>query len=102
MIRGPPRATLFPYPTLFRSLRVAAHALDVVGGLVAAELDRAGQPPQRLLLRELERSGGALELCDAVAQFLRSEEHTSELQSRQYLVCRLLLEKKKRRTPSAA
>src|SRR3712207_6960204 len=85
MIRRPPRSTLFPYTTLFRSWR---------GLLVPVE---DAQRPQRVppagptvavLEREVHRAG----VC--VLQ-QRSEEHTSELQSRQYLVCRLLLEKKK-------
>src|SRR3712207_7999323 len=72
MIRRPPRSTLFPYTTLFRS-----DVDDVVGG------------------REVEARAGGLER-EQEEHRLRSEEHTSELQSRQYLVCRLLLEKKKR------
>src|SRR5258707_9753267 len=77
MIRRPPRSTLFPYTTLFRSpdQRLLFEDLD-------ANLLHAGQEiAQRPLLGEHELK--------------RSEEHTSELQSRQYLVCRLLLEKKK-------
>src|SRR5476651_2859700 len=65
MIRRPPRSTLFPYTTLFRSLNFQVHPHSVFPG------------------------------CSQL-QFWRSEEHTSELQSRQYLVCRLLLEKKKK------
>src|SRR3712207_7467296 len=85
MIRQPPRSTLFPYTTLFRSLR-RRH-----GRLVP----RAQQPcerarPHRVLIRLAARALRALREHPA-----RSEEHTSELQSRQYLVCRLLLEKKK-------
>src|SRR3712207_9480381 len=76
MIRRPPRSTLFPYTTLFRS--ELAH--DLLGDL--SELG--------FLL--LEPAGGDQLVCHRV----RSEEHTSELQSRQYLVCRLLLEKKKK------
>src|SRR3712207_6853617 len=84
MIRRPPRSTLFPYTTLFRSRpaagsrgpggrRVRPHRGVAVGGQVAArDARRRGRRP-------------------------RSEEHTSELQSRQYLVCRLLLEKKKKK-----
>src|SRR3712207_8048083 len=100
MIRRPPRSTLFPYTTLFRSLQQralqAGERLDVevVGRLVEQQQVAAllegqrevqpvaltpGQDPGRLLL-------------------VRSEEHTSELQSRQYLVCRLLLEKKKQKS----
>src|SRR5258707_11732176 len=71
MIRRPPRSTLFPYTTLFRSLDVRQ-----------------------------QRGDGAHVHVDAAVQVIdRSEEHTSELQSRQYLVCRLLLEKKKSTTP---
>src|SRR3712207_7490058 len=87
MIRRPPRSTLFPYTTLFRSTSrvVADDGLLVVGDLTldeeSHEVTRAGQDI-RLTATEFE---------------LRSEEHTSELQSRQYLVCRLLLEKKKKK-----
>src|SRR5258707_2783094 len=77
MIRRPPRSTLFPYTTLFRS-----------GGESRAVGDEAG---------DLFLMGAVAEGVDGV-ESLRSEEHTSELQSRQYLVCRLLLEKKKKRT----
>src|SRR5438445_8531365 len=75
MIRRPPRSTLFPYTTLFRS---------VLRRDVERHVDDLRPRPQDR--RALPRDAG-----------LRSEEHTSELQSRQYLVCRLLLEKKKRR-----
>src|SRR5438876_4378738 len=82
MIRRPPRSTLFPYTTLFRSLRV---------GLAAAEADG-----RRVLQRDAKPGNGA-ELRTEV----RSEEHTSELQSPVHLVCRLLLEKKNTRTQIA-
>src|SRR3712207_7016004 len=86
MIRRPPRSTLFPYTTLFRSLEVLLQPGDDLSGLdVGAQLAAAHES---FFLREL------LEVRRALAR-LRSEEHTSELQSRQYLVCRLLLEKKK-------
>src|SRR5258707_11344117 len=75
MIRRPPRSTLFPYTTLFRSLARLATTMAAIALLVFAT-------------RVLD---------DAVNLTGRSEEHTSELQSRQYLVCRLLLEKKKNR-----
>src|SRR3712207_8730624 len=81
MIRRPPRSTLFPYTTLFRSLAAAAHGVGADG--VAAV--RAGGDPRGARRRRLGEAGRVP---------LRSEEHTSELQSRQYLVCRLLLEKK--------
>src|SRR3712207_7321906 len=77
MIRRPPRSTLFPYTTLFRSVR--EQRVDALRDRRAGE---AGVP------REVGTRDG-----------VRSEEHTSELQSRQYLVCRLLLEKKKTNNP---
>src|SRR3712207_7072310 len=90
MIRRPPRSTLFPYTTLFRSVELPAlrrvnrhHAHRRGGGEV---LDP--------LLAHVRDEG--LEVAAVVR--VRSEEHTSELQSRQYLVCRLLLEKKKKNT----
>src|SRR3712207_8182721 len=87
MIRRPPRSTLFPYTTLFRSLLRARPADDDrVDGLEVARVRR--QRDRDLAGRRLARPGRRQVV-------LRSEEHTSELQSRQYLVCRLLLEKKK-------
>src|SRR3712207_7513643 len=99
MIRRPPRSTLFPYTTLFRSragqaARVAARALSQrgpVARLPVRELLPRGRADRRGL-RLLGRAGD-LGRMDSRG---RSEEHTSELQSRQYLVCRLLLEKKKK------
>src|SRR3712207_7634277 len=98
MIRRPPRSTLFPYTTLFRSQCVS---------FVAWREAQAGRPMDNAA----QHWGSALNWDNtarargvwissrprvgAVAQWNRSEEHTSELQSRQYLVCRLLLEKKK-------
>src|SRR5256884_6969956 len=95
MIRRPPRSTLFPYTTLFRSvaLRQARHSLMESGlcpsGLVDERLARSWQRCIEQGLRPTGRLGAA----DNLEQ--RSEEHTSELQSRLHLVCRLLLEKKK-------
>src|SRR3712207_7424745 len=95
MIRRPPRSTLFPYTTLFRSAEACGDVdLDletvgrkdghgVIGGLQAQVVDVQPVPRE-----------------DEVRPFLRSEEHTSELQSRQYLVCRLLLEKKQQTNTS--
>src|SRR3712207_8638217 len=83
MIRRPPRSTLFPYTTLFRSDDFAADAL--AARLVAGH---------HALRRGQDRGAHAAEHLGDLA-VVRSEEHTSELQSRQYLVCRLLLEKKK-------
>src|SRR3712207_7836095 len=89
MIRRPPRSTLFPYTTLFRSPRLDGSDAGPVpaGDRPRAEHD-AGNAADLL--------GGAAPLDRAGADVARSEEHTSELQSRQYLVCRLLLEKKKK------
>src|SRR3712207_9586504 len=90
MIRRPPRSTLFPYTTLFRSglllellLDPREHRQHVLDALVDGPVD--------LRLEAQPGAVGATALVGA-----RSEEHTSELQSRQYLVCRLLLEKKKK------
>src|SRR3712207_7259187 len=97
MIRRPPRSTLFPYTTLFRSLAPMPidSAVEVEFVLdLAAQFDQAGV---WLHLSPTHWVKAGVELSDGVAQVgaVRSEEHTSELQSRQYLVCRLLLEKKK-------
>src|SRR2546422_6234408 len=86
MIRRPPRSTLFPYTTLFRSRSLAA----------------AGAKPQRLLWASTGTKDPAYSdvlYVDSLigADTIRSEEHTSELQSRLHLVCRLLLEKKKKK-----
>src|SRR3712207_7833977 len=90
MIRRPPRSTLFPYTTLFRSpeLRAAFQSHVEVTRKQVERLDR--------IFEELgEKPRG--KKCVAMEGLIeRSEEHTSELQSRQYLVCRLLLEKKKK------
>src|SRR3712207_7547013 len=87
MIRRPPRSTLFPYTTLFRSDRDAP-----LPGPAQADL-RLGDPPPAAADR---RARGLIAAQRARGLDERSEEHTSELQSRQYLVCRLLLEKKKK------
>src|SRR3712207_9102065 len=92
MIRRPPRSTLFPYTTLFRSAtlrrRSSSHRIPVL--------------PPRATAASRSRSAASI-VCRgsagtsiSVTNGVRSEEHTSELQSRQYLVCRLLLEKKKK------
>src|SRR3712207_7052384 len=94
MIRRPPRSTLFPYTTLFRSETSSPAATSQVS--VDALVSECFPLPPRLPLeprQERRASKGAERNCG-----LRSEEHTSELQSRQYLVCRLLLEKKKNTT----
>src|SRR3712207_8501731 len=83
MIRRPPRSTRFPYTTLFRSLRERQTACGGPGAL--RDRPRRAHAPGRELAAPEERG---------LRHGSRSEEHTSELQSRQYLVCRLLLEKK--------
>src|SRR5258707_8331810 len=88
MIRRPPRSTLFPYTTLFRSLGPIAGA-------------RVGYIDGRYVLNpkldDIEKTTLDLIVELGIENVARSEEHTSELQSRQYLVCRLLLEKKKKK-----
>src|SRR3712207_7377807 len=91
MIRRPPRSTLFPYTTLFRSCRGAFAPLGSDG-----PRGKAGPPLfPGLAKRAWLAAGAAILACAVAAAPARSEEHTSELQSRQYLVCRLLLEKQK-------
>src|SRR3712207_7253268 len=96
MIRRPPRSTLFPYTTLFRSARARSQP----AGCAAATRGSRSASASRAL-RELPEVRTALvpvglaAFARLLAAVERSEEHTSELQSRQYLVCRLLLEKKK-------
>src|SRR3712207_7605030 len=86
MIRRPPRSTLFPYTTLFRSVVAEHHEpRDVVHPAVAAEVGED--------VGEARGLDGAVVQVGQPVRHGRSEEHTSELQSRQYLVCRLLLEK---------
>src|SRR2546422_4837966 len=85
MIRRPPRSTLFPYTTLFRSHR----SQEALSG------PRAGQGLSAAQVQVAERQGERGRVGGARRLRLRSEEHTSELQSRLHLVCRLLLEKKK-------
>src|SRR3712207_6952805 len=86
MIRRPPRSTLFPYTTLFRSRRRARPQAEACW---EAPIRRRAESGAR-------RAQRATYICPG-----RSEEHTSELQSRQYLVCRLLLEKKKTKSPAS-
>src|SRR3712207_7493803 len=89
MIRRPPRSTLFPYTTLFRSRR-NRFFLQVRREELALRLQgEEGETRQPMLAHVIAR-----DMRQACGQVARSEEHTSEIQSRQYLVCRLLLEKK--------
>src|SRR5258707_12034708 len=97
MIRRPPRSTLFPYTTLFRSVHKTNFVIDL---MILIERNRTAR--NYLLITAIAH---AIEHARAVFthkaagfrwELYRSEEHTSELQSRQYLVCRLLLEKKKK------
>src|SRR3712207_7498157 len=100
MIRRPPRSTLFPYTTLFRSEILAPNVF-------AVEKDKMINPKARVESEtsdDFETIVAAAQTCPTKAIIIidrytgeRSEEHTSELQSRQYLVCRLLLEKKKKK-----
>src|SRR5438876_7591515 len=93
MIRRPPRSTLFPYTTLFRSedLRRAAEILNA-GARVAILAGQGALRAGEQLVAVAEKLGAPI-----VKALLRSEEHTSELQSPVHLVCRLLLEKKKKK-----
>src|SRR3712207_8157762 len=94
MIRRPPRSTLFPYTTLFRSgppRRAPSRSSPQPTAVVALDVVLADRQQRRG--HEVPDAGH-----DQERDLLRSEEHTSELQSRQYLVCRLLLEKKKNKT----
>src|SRR3712207_6891173 len=93
MIRRPPRSTLFPYTTLFRSSAADAEPASMRATARSTSWESSAwrasrEPPTSRISRE----NAPVLLCTA----RRSEEHTSELQSRQYLVCRLLLEKKKK------
>src|SRR3712207_7507609 len=92
MIRRPPRSTLFPYTTLFRSSVVGTGMLNRPGyaARMFSTLGEAGIPIRLVSTSEIQ----------VTCVLPRSEEHTSELQSRQYLVCRLLLEKKKNKYQS--
>src|SRR3712207_9248192 len=83
MIRRPPRSTLFPYTTLFRSWTASSAKCTSIGTSAAGSAPSSPRP-------------GAATKKSSRWSSPRSEEHTSELQSRQYLVCRLLLEKKKK------
>src|SRR3712207_7876156 len=91
MIRRPPRSTLFPYTTLFRSEGVSGDVKLDLSGLGRFDTSGAFALNQAVAGRQVEAD---FTHRPDVRRLVRSEEHTSELQSRQYLVCRLLLEKK--------
>src|SRR5689334_23743848 len=97
MIRRPPRSTLFPYTTLFRS-----HRLEVVERRCGVDDDFQAAPclhhALELLIAAQRRGQRGEQLVGGELGLGRSEEHTSELQSQFHLVCRLLLEKKKKRS----
>src|SRR5690606_39498728 len=101
MIRHPPRSTLFPYTTLFRSVTVVAAFLkDGLGGNPAAVVAQSAPLSDRQMqsiatTMNLSETAFISEVAPSRYRCWRSEEHTSELQSRENLVCRLLLEKKK-------
>src|SRR3712207_7496193 len=88
MIRRPPRSTLFPYTTLFRSLNKKLSALK------NSKMILCGVGPKLMELLRITRLDRILTVKPSLKEAVRSEEHTSELQSRQYIVCRLLLEKR--------
>src|SRR3712207_8409642 len=93
MIRRPPRSTLFPYTTLFRSHEALAVVNNIIGSgnNLLDSVKMSLKKPRAMLLK----AKSEYNLLPQKNTSARSEEHTSELQSRQYLVCRLLLEKKK-------
>src|SRR3712207_8236834 len=97
MIRRPPRSTLFPYTTLFRSKDIGFDKIfelskkqELFNKILGFHKEQRG----KFEIQEPKWEDGTLAMT-SIGQNIRSEEHTSELQSRQYLVCRLLLEKKK-------
>src|SRR5258707_2851290 len=90
MIRRPPRSTLFPYTTLFRSLVFSQHYIGTMDYWDPTVTDGLARDREVILFDNAGVSSSSGEVPTT-----RSEEHTSELQSRQYLVCRLLLEKKR-------
>src|SRR5438874_9094746 len=99
MIRRPPRSTLFPYTTLFRSAVILAGTNDIAGNTGPITLEET--EGNLASMAELARANGIRVVLSSVLPVSnygrdRSEEHTSELQSRRDLVCRLLLEKKKK------
>src|SRR5437764_9768914 len=95
MLRRPPRSTLFPYTTLFRSLITAETGMVTKSGGKMPELPAGFTDRYSKDASKIDDVSKFAKKADLIAQLERSEEHTSELQSPMYLVCRLLLEKKK-------
>src|SRR2546430_13549971 len=102
MIRRPPRSTLFPYTTLFRSESSQVKSLECIASLF--EYDSGSVAPGNFSLWSVRRAPDSGQFCRTLSELpdLRSEEHTSELQSQSNLVCRLLLEKKYTRQSRAS
>src|SRR5436309_12591027 len=100
MTRRPPRSTLFPYTTLFRSRGTCRHHAQRVCGSTPHPSRRRVQSPQERRWSRPPMSAARSARSVADHRLSRSEEHTSELQSRENLVCRLLLEKKKKKKKS--
>src|SRR3712207_7421895 len=99
MIRRPPRSTLFPYTTLFRSQRALVDGVHPARRVEHRPREPQPQEPAQERRPEAPRRARRIAVGGVpLARGERSEEHTSELQSRQYLVCRLLLEKKKKKS----
>src|SRR5690606_39995801 len=94
LIRRPSRSSLFPYTTLFRS-SVTGGRITLSNRSLRMKVDPQRSWPEYEQLNDLLQSGKSATMLPSIAASSRSEEHTSELQSRENLVCRLLLEKKK-------
>src|SRR3712207_7489138 len=97
MIRRPPRSTLFPYTTLFRSIKIDASPFPIIH-IIDGPTKKSNNKKIYLLYLYIINNSILINFFTSLSikfPSIRSEEHTSELQSRQYLVCRLLLEKKK-------
>src|SRR3712207_8728109 len=97
MIRRPPKSTLLPYTTLFRSANAISQLVNILADILSSHLALADPQVIKRNLSNLLNCDHRFSLSPMGRGLPRSEEHTSELQSRQYLVCRLLLEKKKER-----
>src|SRR3712207_7094594 len=98
MIRRPPRSTLFPYTTLFRSNELCVYGAGLITNARRMRVTSKAGTDLQVKLGNVPGRGSAGATRGPGSFGYRSEEHTSELQSRQYLVCRLLLEKKKKKS----